>query len=214
MYIVIVRECDAPTCAYINRITCMVSIRHTFFGVLFIPFVYLLSKCHHFMFVRRAKALVQTIATIRRHQFTARNRAFHFISNFLRRSRLLTLPQLSFPTVCAHRRGKWKTKSRKRCRTFPHPHVARCSAFGKWREWETGLHLPMKSRFGCVIFDARELHAGHTIGSTGSLSLTRSDEGNEKANARLRINSAGWFIFLFIFFHCRFGAILINCMIK
>lgn len=36
-------------------------------------------------------------------------------------------------------------------------------------------HSPIKSKFGCVIFDARELQGWQTTGSTASVSLTRSE---------------------------------------
>lgn len=143
-----------------------------------------------------AKALVQTIATIRLHQFTARNRAFHFISNLPRRSHLLSLPRVRFQLFAHIDEANGKQRAERDvellrihrmngsalCVRKVLAFVARRSENGERRG--RGLHLPMKSRFGCVIFDARELHAGHTIGSTGSLSLTRSGEGNESTKER------------------------------
>lgn len=38
-----------------------------------------------------------------------------------------------------------------------------------------GSNSPIKSKFGCVIFDARELQGWQTTGSTASVSLTRSE---------------------------------------
>lgn len=38
------------------------------------------------------------------------------------------------------------------------------------------MDLPIKSKFGCVIFEPLELHGWHTIGSTASVSFTLSVE--------------------------------------
>lgn len=43
------------------------------------------------------------------------------------------------------------------------------------KHYRVPSYSPIKSKFGCVIFDARELQGWQTTGSTASVSLTRSE---------------------------------------